>query len=582
MPLDCLKYLLFLTSFILAGPDLNAQTDCSPVYKLFDTGRAKVWHSTSGEFWKAPHQGNGFEISDSAIANEPVQVTREAGLWIIGKDDGGNIKSSLPKPIGRGWHPGPLNAEGASTPELCNNYNKIWEVTRADIDALRADFIDNGVIDQPIPFNLRAWPGKNNPFFKEANGFDLPVDVEFAPFWDYGDNGVPDGNYNPEKGDFPYAQSLVNHIFPEIIQWWVINDVGLETASQNIPLQMQAEITAISVDNSCIKNSSIFYELKLVNKGVEPLNKTRIGFWMNSGLGCKEDDYFGCDSLRNLVFVYNSNDTDGGDNCSCDSDEIAMCDANAMFGMAVLRGPLDVNFQEVGLKTINYFDNNPDAREAMQPPNSFDAYDNYLGGKWSDGTPVTRFGNGYNPTSLDTVHYIFSDRPSEADGWNMCTASDVDQLDPTIICAYADFTLLPGAWNRLTFVAMVTDPIEQEACGPMYALFNQLEDNFDKISWHSDFVDPCVPPPEPLPPLPEINLEVFPNPASEFIIIKPKEGKQLREVRLIDTSGRIINEFKNIQEEELRIENPMMNGIFFIQIITTDDERSTHKILFHT
>jgi len=573
-----IKYLLFLISYLLVGPDLNAQDDCTPVYKLFNTGRAKVWHSTAGEFWKAPN-GNGFEIVDDALSAAPVQVSREAGLWIIGKDDGGNMKGSLPEPVGRGWHPGPLNEDGESTSDLCNNYNKIWEVTLDDLIQHQADLADNGIIDGPIPDNIKAWPGNNNSLFEEANGFEYLYGLELAPFFDYGDNGVPDGNYNPEKGDFPYIKELRINQHPVLMQWWVINDIGVNGGFPN-PIQMQIQITAFSLDRPCIESTSIFYDLKMVNMAVEPINDLRIGFWMTPGLGCLENDYFGTDPQKNLAFVYNGDDEDTDDNCICETEETGFCNESSMFGLATILGPLDDNFQQIGFSSISYFDNNPNAPLEMQPPKTFDAYTNYLMGKWADGSPITTYGNGLNPSGYDSTSYVFSDRPSESEGWSMCTATDIDQIDPTILFTYDNLALWPLSRSHLIFVVMATAAIKQEACGPIDELLNQLNDNIDKFELHEVFVDPCAPLPPPPPP--EIMLEVFPNPASEFVIIKPKKGKQLKEVRLIDTSGRIINAFENIQEDELRIENPQMNGIFFIQIITTDNEKSTHKIFFHT
>ena len=38
---------------------------------------------------------------------------------------------------------------------------------------------------------------------------------------------------------------------------------------------------------------------------------------------------------------------------------------------------------------------------------------------WSDGTPLTLGGNGYNPGSIDSSKFAFSDSPFDKNGWSM-------------------------------------------------------------------------------------------------------------------------------------------------------------------
>ena len=43
------------------------------------------------------------------------------------------------------------------------DFNRVWAVSRSAIEALRQDWRDNGVIDQPVPDDLLTWPAKGNP-----------------------------------------------------------------------------------------------------------------------------------------------------------------------------------------------------------------------------------------------------------------------------------------------------------------------------------------------------------------------------------------------------------------------------------
>ena len=81
--------------------------------------------------------------------------------------------------------------DGNTTAETCNEWDKHYEVLRADIDAFELAFeagdVTEDFIQSPAMAGIRNWPAKNNPYN------DIVGSKKMAAFVDY--DG--DGDYKP-------------------------------------------------------------------------------------------------------------------------------------------------------------------------------------------------------------------------------------------------------------------------------------------------------------------------------------------------------------------------------------------------
>jgi hypothetical protein len=134
-----------------------------------------------------------------------------------------------------------------------------------------------------------------------------------------------------------------------------------------------------------------------------------------------------------------------------------------ILGIDFFRGPLGIkedfdpitmsNFNveyELGMTHFMYYNGSGLGQGPTYDPNTTQGYYNYMTGSWSDGTPLTYGGSGFNASnpSAKRVNYAFSSPPNDPDGWSMCTAS-LPQGDRRIVQASGPFTLKPGAVNEL-------------------------------------------------------------------------------------------------------------------------------------
>lgn len=102
-----------------------------------------------------------------------------------------------------------------------NDLDRVWWVSRAQIEYLRQDWADNGILDHPVPYDINTWPAKGNAGFTYNLDFTKTTTDKSllpAPFVDANSDGL----YSPTDGDYP-------HIKGDQMAWWTITDSTLHT-----------------------------------------------------------------------------------------------------------------------------------------------------------------------------------------------------------------------------------------------------------------------------------------------------------------------------------------------------------------
>lgn len=253
---------------------------------------------------------------------------------------------------------------------------------------------------------------------------------------------------------------------PDEMIYWVYNDNGnthQESGSARV-IQMEVQVQAFSYQTNDDINSMTFQRYKLINRAIERIDSTFFAMWVDPDLGCYTDDYVGCDVGRSLAYVYNADQLDGTNGCTCDQGINTYCDEVPILGVDYFRGPLNEFGEELGMSSFTYFNNGgvtPTPPPGTQDPGTPQEYYNYLSGRWRDGSPFTFGGDGYQEGG-PSIPYAFVDPPNEPGGWSMCEEG-LPVGDRRTIQASGPFTLQPGAVNEL-IVGVVWVPDQAYPC----------------------------------------------------------------------------------------------------------------------
>ncbi|MEO1259185.1 MAG: T9SS type A sorting domain-containing protein [Bacteroidota bacterium] len=385
------------------------------------------WNRSDGQFL-VPYTAGPFQEVSSIFVN---------GLWLTGLDAANNLKVAA-QMYGNAngqtdYFPGPLNdntGEPFNSIFDCTDFQRVWKITRGDILMVKNDFADNGMIDQPLPYDVQTWPARGNPFIEPILGFTLP-DQDLAPFFD-NDN---DGLYDPMKGDHPVLDETLPDAIPDEMTWCVFNDVAdIHGESAGFPLgvEVQLMVYAFNCSDNDVLNHSLFVRHKVINKSQENLFDFRMGYFTDMDLGCYTDDFFGCDTTLNTQYFYNSENIDGD----------ALCTGIGTYGE---NPPVQAaTFLNHKLANLMYFNNGGfgNVPPGTTDPNQAIEFYNFMNSIWLDGTPLTTGGNGYNPSGVP-VNHAFPDNPNDPFGWTMMSAN-LPFADRRTVSSVAPSDLPPG------------------------------------------------------------------------------------------------------------------------------------------
>lgn len=301
-------------------------------FKYLEINNVRTRINTGGDMWW------DFEVSQYEIPRGSRKTSMfAAALWIGGIDVNNQLKlaalrfrqgpnASSPG-TGNDFWPGPLTIDGTAAigEETCAEYDKLYPITRAEIDEYLAWWDNKAAYPgYQIPSSILEWPAHGDISKKQS--------YYLAPFFDY--DG--DGDYNPENGDYPYydisnelCHSTVNTkegeegivrgglLADQVIKgdatlWWVFNDKGnIHTESQGTPIGLEIRAQAFGFSTNDEINNMTFYSYEIINRSTFRLTDTYFSQWVDTDLGYAADDYVGCDVDRGLGYSYNGKPKDG-------------------------------------------------------------------------------------------------------------------------------------------------------------------------------------------------------------------------------------------------------------------------------
>lgn len=431
---------------------------------------------------------------DPASGQPEVSSIFAGAVWLGGIDPGNNLKLACQDYRSDGkndFWPGPLTLAGVTESFTCADWDRHFRVTGDEIRKHLANIAKGNLNDTDIPRGVKQWPAKGNPYFRLAWGFDLPdTEQALAGFFDAGPTY---GTYEPLEGDYPTIEIRGCPLdkYPDEMIFWIYNDHGggqAHARTNGKPIQMEVQVQAFGYTTNDELNDMTFQRYKLINRATERIDSTFFAMWVDADLGCSDDDYIGCDTAKNLMYIYNQDQVDGQPGATCAGGVATYGDKVPLLGVDYFRGPQGLRLEpiestpdttdfeeveyELGMNSFMYYNRGG----GTQPPATVDPsapaeYYNYITGSWRDGTPLTYGGSGYNVGNPNAarIRYCFTEPPNDPAGWSMCTAN-LPLGDRRTLQASGPFSLRPGAVNEL-IIGVPWVPDIEYPCPDMENLF---------------------------------------------------------------------------------------------------------------
>jgi hypothetical protein len=381
---------------------------------------------------------------------------------------------------------GPITGEKDSLKlrTLALNFDKVWAVSRFDIEAHKKDLLD-GKLDSPIK-SIMEWAGKGNPYFKEYNGFDLPMlpsaKQDFAPFKDVDKDGI----YNPAKGDFPLPLQVSELNIPEMTYWSISNDAAdkhTNTNTNSISIEIHKTIWSYACENSPAYANAIYGSYKIINRSAVPRDSFFVAQFSDFDLSCFETDHVGTNVIKNSAYQYSS--VTSQDVCKYSPTSVGKRSHSATaFTFLNKKIYASIFYQNASSSTS--------PSPATTDPNvSIDFY-KYMNGKWKDGTDLINSGNGYNyepwDTAKITTKFQYDGNPTNNSGWIDTTYKVKINHDYRSVLSTYIGSLAPDASTTIDFAytGIVTDTTKTtaQALGSLFSAIDLVQaaynDGFSK------------------------------------------------------------------------------------------------------
>ncbi len=496
---------------LIGGPkDLAA--DCAPPASSIelDLNNVRTLVHSGGDMW--------WDLLGTAKYEVPKGSGKHAlyagSLWMGGVDVNNQLKVAAVRfrQDGYDFWPGPLTTTTAEiSPEVCQEYDKFFPITRAEVDQFVAyNLSEDPASEYPgyvVPKSITEWPAHGD--------VSAGQDFNLAPYYDADGSGT----YNPlDGGDYPYydlnptdfdcLSEREVKLFGDETLWWVFNDKGnIHTETQAAPIGMEIRGQAFAFATNDEINDMTFYNYELINRGSFTLEDTYFAQWVDADLGYAQDDFVGCDVQRGLGYCYNGfavdgtggpqhyganppaigvdffqgpyQDVDSTDNPLYNNCEVILAqdqDGIVYGGIGVGYGDGIVDNERFGMRRFVYHNNNG---TVQGDPQSGAEYYNYMKGIWRDGADMCYGGNGHPNSGCDAqvlAGYMF---PGDSDpcGWGTNGAIQSEWTEQTanntpfdrrFMQSAGPFKLEPGAVNDITV-------------GVVWARANDASDPFESV-----------------------------------------------------------------------------------------------------
>jgi len=242
--------------------------------------------NNSGQFFNNPvAQTAGYEIPKSSWLN----AIYAASLWCAATDANGQLHLAAMRygQVGNHFFPGPFSStiNYTSASYLSEYGTSIWQVTKVEVQNHMANYSSSGYV---MPVGIATWPG---------NGISgAGIAQNLAPFVDMNNNGI----YEPMLGDYPDIRG-------DMTVYTIMNDAAnLHTETGGEIIGIEVHTMAYQYFSTDYLNNTTFLHYRVFNRGTLSYSNFKLGMWWDPDVGNPSDDYVGCDTVNNMMYVYNA------------------------------------------------------------------------------------------------------------------------------------------------------------------------------------------------------------------------------------------------------------------------------------
>jgi len=501
-----MKKIIPLIGLLLCFSLVNSQVP----YEYLDINNIKARvNAHPSLFWDL--EGNSdYSFYENSILKSTIFAH---GLWIGGKNSGVTYLAACTySDDGQDFYPGPIANNYNSVYDA--KYNRLWKINMAEIENHIINF-DNS--SYTMPEVIANWPAHGNTNNGEAS--------TLAPFVDVNNNSY----YDPQNGDYPYFNGY------QAIFLILNDDRGAhgETNGEKLGVELHVMIYGYNCANYII-DKTVFISYKIINRSNNDYNNVYLGAFTDIDIGNGWNDYIGCDTIRNMYYVYNNNELD-------------QMPVHTSQGVYFLNYPMS--------KFI-YINNTTNANGT---PTTSTHYYNYLLAKWKDGTPLTIGGNGYGDTI--PTNYAFPGNPNDTVSWNEVAEGNaggdrrgfgisgpLDFYKGDELCLVLAFV---HATNTSSYYESINDLKFYES--HLSSVFDDL--NLDCNYWTGININSKD----------DIHISIFPNPTTGKIRVRA-EG--IERIEVMNMQGKIMHTIITSKAKQ-SVNN---NGIASLSTVVRNDE----------
>ncbi len=264
-------------------------------------------------------------------------------LWLGGWHDTSiRVAANTYNQNGNDFHPGPI--ANSYTSNYDSTYDRVWKITRNEIELHMANYTTNGYI---VPDVIASWPANGDVANGEAQNL--------APYKDLNNNNI----YEPELGDHPVIRG-------DAALFIIYNEsrtIHTSSFGEKIGAEIHLMLYAYSNSGEESNDNVVFSHYEIYNRSQSnnfPL--FYVSTWLDFDIGEGFDDYIGTNTNYNLIYGYNG-----------DSNDLHYGMHPPVYGHMLLNETLDKSM--FYHNTISLYDGNPVASGS---------YLNYMQSIWGD------------------------------------------------------------------------------------------------------------------------------------------------------------------------------------------------------
>lgn len=441
--------------------------------------------------------------------------------------------------------------------DTSSRFQRLWKVNQTTIDS-HIVYWNN--TNYKVPASILDWPGNGN-----SNTAKI-----LAPFQDLDGDSI----YEPLDGEYPLIegdqaiyviandyhlsfQDTVYHYSQKIEDGRLVyyDSVAVSTLS-GTRIEMHLMLYAYRHQKAAIKNT-VFMKVKLFNRSNSSFfdhQDFRVSLHTDFDIGYFQDDYFGTDTLRNMVYAYNADDYD--ETRVYPSITFPGYGSNLPAqGLKFLDSPIKHSMTEFDILTIT------DRGEAEYLGHHYYLQRN----RWNNGRPLYHGGDGYVECvdTLKEAKFYFDGDPTivgDSLQWtkiNPCptdTAFDNHPFDEALIAGPA----VPSQFKHGSSIEFNCAFVFAQTKGGSISSVVALQKTADTVQHFFDSIRVTS--------LVErevsrVDFNLYPNPTQGNVILELEEKDF--EVRLFNLQGVQLYYARN--EKELSL-NDMATGIYFVRV----------------